>query len=243
MKEDIHSFLDKMQDMVENVDVYAPSPGKKITSKQLSFKQQKNLLSTIAEGAVGILKFQKTINDIIIENTGNDELLVTDKLPIILKLRIDSIGSGLKFGDDVVDITENLSNAEKLVFPKLTPIKGELTATLRIPTLKEESQIISVAMEFLKKDGDKEAGKAIGNMYVFEIVKFIEKIKIADKELVFADLTVKDRLKIVESMPLSVNTKIVEFIESIKKIENESLDIEVDGDKKRIDIDVSFFDN
>jgi hypothetical protein len=243
MNEDLKSFLNRMQEMVENVDVYAPSLDKKITSKQLSFKQQKNLLSTIAEGAVGILKFQKTINDIIIENTGNEDLLVTDKLPIILKLRMDSIGNDLKFGDDVVDITENLSIAEKMVFPKITPIKGELVVTMKIPTLKEESQIISVAMDFLKKDGEKEAGKAIGNMYVFEIVKFIEKIKIQDTELVFSDLPVKDRLKVVESMPLSVNTKIVEFIESIKKIENDSLEVVVDGDKKRIDIDVSFFDN
>jgi hypothetical protein len=244
MTDDIKVFLDKLQEMENTVKVKLVSTGEEVTSKPLSFKQQKNIISTIAEGTIGILKFQKILNDTIIDNVGRDDLPVTDKLPIILKLRAESIGTSLKYSEtESIDISENIKKAESMKFSKMKQIKGELTVDLCVPSLKEENKVINTLFEFIKRDGDKEAGKAIGNMYSFEIVKFIERIKIKDTELVFADLPVKDRLKIVENMPLSVNKKIVENIESIKKIENEALDFEVDGETKRIDMDVSFFDN
>lgn len=242
MEENIKNIIDSLQGLEKKIKVKSLSLDSEIDSKPLSFKQQKNILSTIADGSVGILKFQKIINDIILDNTENEELLITDKLPIIMKLRFDSIGSNVKFDDEVVDISKNLQVAESLKFPKLKQVKGSVVVDLKVPTLKEESKVINTAIEFLKRD-EQDAGKVIGNMYVFEIVKFIEKIKIGDKELVFSEIPVKDRLKVVESMPLSVNTKIVETIESIKTIENTSLDVEVDGEKKRFDLDVSFFDN
>lgn len=244
MNDDTKSFLEKIQELKQKkIKVTALSLGKDIDCSPLTFKQQKDLISTVAEGTVGVLKFQKYVNDIILQNTEKEDLLITDKIPIILKLRESSIGPKVKIDDELVDITPVIKLSNTLKFPAPKPIKDVLTAELAIPTLKEENAVILAMIDLMKKDGDKDMGKNIGNIYTYEIAKFVKSIKIEDKELLFSDLSVRDRVKIVENMPLSVNKKIVEYIESVKTIENDSLRVDVGGDQKRIDIDVSFFDN
>jgi hypothetical protein len=48
---------------------------------------------------------------------------------------------------------------------------------------------------------------------------------------------------VVENLPLSINKQIVKYIESVKEQENDVLKVEINGEEKSFDIDVSFFDN
>lgn len=244
MDDNTKSFLDKIQELKSRkIKVTALSKAQDIDCSPLSFKQQKDLISTVTEGAVGILRFQKYINDIILENTGDDSLLITDKLPIILKLRIDSIGSKIKLDDQEFDIAESLERAEKTKFDKLKTVKDDVIVELHVPSLKNENQVINTAIDLIKKENDKDTGRIIANIYTYEITKFIKTVKIGESELNFADISVRDRIKIVENLPLSLNKKIVSHIENIKKIESDILSVEFEGDKKRFELDVTFFDN
>lgn len=243
MDDNVKSFLEKIQEIKEKkIKVDVLSSGKQADSKQLSFKQQKDLISTIADGAVGSLKFQKILNQIVLDNTGDNQLKSMDRLPIILKLRSESIGEECKIGDDKVNIQTIIDKIGKKVKIKQSEkITGDISVSLEVPLITNENQIIQATIDAVKKDGD-EIGKNIGSAYTYEIVKYIKNIEFGGEVIEFNDVSIRDRVKIVDNLPISVNQKIIEFIQDLNKIEREWLTVDINGEPKTLDIDVSFFD-
>jgi hypothetical protein len=243
MEDNVKSFLEKIKELKEQtVKVYVGSLKKEVDSLHLSFKQQKDLIGTIGDGNLGALKFQKVLNLAVLDNVGNDTLLVTDKLPVIIKLRSESIGNLVKRDDIDINLEDVLKNLKNIKYPKSKTIKGNITIELQIPTIKEETKVIQTALESLKQD-ETDIGKSIGNIYTYEIVKYINKIKFGEDELLFSAIPVKDRFKVVDNLPLSTNKEIIEFIQDIKVKESEALEYNVNGETKVLEIDVSFFDS
>ena len=244
MDNNVQQFLDSIQELkAKKFKAYQASTKKEVDCSPLTFKQQKDIIATVADGTVGVLKFQKILNDILIENTESDTLKVEDKLPLILKIRGESLGYDLKLDGEVGSIESNIQSTRKIKSPKEKTISGAVDVVLATPTLKDENKVINYAIEILKKDGDKDAGKNIGNIYTFEIVKFIKSVKFGENEIVFGDTPVKDRVKIVENLPLSLNKEIIKYIEAFKEDEQSHLKVTINGEEKAFDIDVSFFDN
>lgn len=244
MEDNIKTFLGKIQELQDSklkVDIISMSKSQEC--KPLSFKQQKDIISTIAETPThGALKFQKVINDIVINNTENNDLLVIDKLPIIVKLRIDAMGNIAKYGDSEFSLETLLPTLSSMSFTTTQTIKGVVNVDLEVPTLIQENKIIQTAIDGTKKDTDGDIGKSIGHIYTYEIMKYIKRIYFDQQEIVFSQIPIKDRYKIIENLPLSVNKEIISFIQKIKKVESDAMTIMLDGEKKYIDIDVSFFD-
>jgi hypothetical protein len=240
MEENVKSFLDKIQEIKEaKTKVYVCSTKKEVDCLNLSFKQQKDLISTIGDGAIGALKFQKIINDIIIDNTGKSDILVSDKLAIILKLRMDSIGNKITRDEVEVDLNPLLESVKKIKYSITRPIVGAVNVELSIPTLAAESKVIQAAIDSVKKD-ESEFGKNVGNIYTYEIVKFVDKLTIGDDTLKLDQLPIKDRFKIVENLPININKAIIAFIQELKNKESDALTYDTN---KVLDVDVSFFDS
>jgi len=244
MDDSVKTFLDKIQELKEKkIKVDSISIGKPIDCSPLSFKQQKDLISTVADGAVGALKFQKHINGIINDNTENNDLKISDKLPIILKLRSDAIGDTLKIGDGTISLKTILDKVKKLKYTQSKSITtDQFTIELELPSLRYESQVIQATIDAVKKEGDGELGKNIGNIYTYEIVKYIKKITFTEGSIEFSEIPVKDRVKIVDNLPISVNSKIIDFIQKNKMAETNWMTLDINGESKTIEIDVSFFD-
>lgn len=244
MDDNVKTLLDKIQELKSpRVSVYVNTTGLTIDCTPLSFKQQKDLISTLADGVVGALKFQKILNGIIMDNTSLDDLRTTDKLPIVLQLRANAIGDQIRVGSEKGKLTPILKKIKKFKVVQSKTITGDLTVMVEAPTLASENRIIQSMIDLLKKDGDAEVGKNIGNVYTHEIVKYIKSIKFGEQELVFLEIPVSDRAKIVDSLPISINKQIIEFIQDIKKAETELLTIELNGETKVLEIDVGFFDS
>jgi hypothetical protein len=236
-------FLETLLELNDKkFDVYCPYSKRTVKSSPISFKQQKDIIATLTEGTLGIIQFQKIINNILMDNTG-DELSVLDKVPAILKLRYESIGKEINIEDAKIDITPILEKIETLKYPKLSNVKHDkFQVNLFVPNLRDEIKVINSIIEDLKKDS-KDLGKNIVNVYTHEIVKFVDNIVMGDDVLDFKSLSIRDRINIIEKLPLSINKKIIKEIEKLKKVETDLLTIEVDGEEKSFDIDVNFFDN
>jgi hypothetical protein len=244
MDDNVKTLLDKIQELkAPLVSVYVNSAKPAVDCTPLSFKQQKDLISTVADGVVGSLKFQKILNGVVMENTALDDLKTTDRLPIILQLRANAIGDQIRVGGEKGKLSPILKKIKKFKVVQSKTITGDLTVEVEVPTLASENRIIQVTIDLLKKDGEAEVGKNIGNVYTHEIVKYIKSIKFGEQELVFLDIPVSDRAKIVDNLPISINKQIIEFIQDIKKAETELLTIELNGETKILEIDVGFFDS
>jgi len=209
------------------INVYVPSAGKEMAFKQLSVKQQKDLMKTGLDGQLSGLTISGIIKNVIVENSLEQyNFLSTDKVPIILALRVHSFGNEYTFSDgekeNVVDLSKITS--KKLSFKSDTNIEiedseNELTVSLEVPTLEEDDKFNTYIYSDLKKKKDVELSDTVGIVYVGEIAKFLKKIVLGSTELEVVTLPIKERIAIVESLPVTFNNKILKFIESLRKEE------------------------
>ena len=73
----VSGFLEKLGKLNDDkLKVFLPSIKKSIDTTPLTLKQQKDLISSALDGAKGALYFNKTLNNIIINKTGNHDLKI-----------------------------------------------------------------------------------------------------------------------------------------------------------------------
>ena len=68
-------------------------------------------------------------------------------------------------------------------------------------------------------------------------------MKFGEKSLSFSELSIKDRISVIENLPLSINQDIAKFIDKVKEIDRTQTKVVIDGEEKSFDIDITFFDN
>lgn len=236
MNEEAKKFLDSIKEVdSDTFKVYVPSQKKEVDCKPLSFKQQKEIISTVAEGVVGAVKFQKILNNIILDNLGS--VLLSDKNAVIVALRKNAMGD-LERDDEKIDLGEVLKNFKNYSPSKTKKLNEKIKAILEVPTLERENKILNSVIEAFKKNKD-DAGKSISQIYTYEIIKYIKSLEIGESVVNFEELSSTDMVQIVENLPLWFNRKIIDFIQEIKGQEADVLKV----GEKIIEIDVSFFDS
>ena len=241
MSKSVSGFLEKLGKINEDkIKIYVPSIKKSIETSPLTLKQQKDLISSALDGLRGALNFNKTLNDIIIKNTGNKDLKIYDKFPFIIELRKESLGNKIKVDNTVVNLDDVIDKI------KTTPFKLKdehevtlktLTVYLKIPTLSEETVIVARGEQDINpKDDITKDG--IGTLYMLEIIKYIDKLVIEDEEIEFSKIRINDRIKLIEQLPLVMYNEISVFIEDVNQYLANILTV----DDVTIAIDARFFD-
>jgi hypothetical protein len=241
MSKHVSGFLKKLEKINKDaIKIYVPSIKKSIETTPLTLKQQKDLISSALDGLRGALNFNKTLNDIIIKNTGNKDLKIYDKFPFIINLRRQSLGNKVKIDKKIIDLDDVISNIKNTPFK----IKDEHVVTLKtlavhlkVPTLTEESIITSKGEQDInpKDDVTKEG---IGTLYMLEIIKYIDKLVIEDEEIDFNKIRINDRIKLIEELPLVMYNELADYIDTINQYLNDILTV----DETVISIDARFFD-
>jgi hypothetical protein len=229
--------------------IYVPSIGDVVNFKPLTVKQQKGILSSGVDTEVENLSFSNTINNIINENClqGKQMIRITDRPAIVLQLRQKALGNTLKFTSDGKEYTVDID--ERITLLKENPPK-ETTFEVTIENLK-----IRGATPDLKKDGKYNAqftntvksGKrgssirltdVIGDIYIHEMVKYVNDIEIGDQSININEISVVQAIEIFESLPMSASLKVSEKIKDLRNSENATLDVE---DDVQIPFDASLF--
>ena len=82
----------------------------------------------------------------------------------------------------------------------------------------------------------------IGDIYVHEIVKFIDSIKLGENSVNFdTNLSTTEMIEIFESLPLSVSSKVTEGIQKVRNVEIKSTESPDMPENSTISIDASIF--
>ena len=235
-------FLNKLkQDNDESITYNSLKDGK-VVVKQLSLKQQKDILSTAVDGIRGAVEFAKNINDIILENSDKKKLLVADKAPILLMLRQLSLGDTIEVEEEKLDISDFIKNLKEIKANfkfNSTIKKGDIILKLKVPTLKEESKILTKCITEVEKKKSGSTSDSFGIIYIYELIKYIDQVDIGeDYSLNFEDLKIADRVKVVENLPLSVYKELSKFFNDIDSYIKDTLTF----NGKTINLDPSFFD-
>jgi hypothetical protein len=239
--DNVSSFLNSIKELKkETVCVFIPSISEQIELTTLNLKQQKDIISCIADGVTGLVSFTRILNDIVISSSNRSDLTVIDRVPAIIALRINAHGTKYVSEDGNVDLNDILA---KLDSYEPTSSKMEefayngVVAKVVIPTLSYENSIITKLETEVKKNGEDNT-KNLGSIYIHEIIKYIDSLEYNNVVIEFSSLSIKDKITVLESLPLPLNKQIINFIENIKRKERELLTI----NNVTVDISPGFFD-
>tara|TARA_R100000805_G_C3625887_1_gene135956 strand:+ start:2284 stop:3012 length:729 start_codon:yes stop_codon:yes gene_type:complete len=237
MSKNVSSFLNKLDKLNDvTIEVFVPSLKKKVPTKPLNLKQQKDLISSALDGLKGTLDFNRTLNKIIIENSGLSDLKIYDKLPFIVALRKHALGN--RVGKiELQSILNNIKNIPLNVKDEATIKQDTLKLTLKIPTLREENMLLNKCEQEINTEQEL-LKEGIGKLYIYEILKHINTIQVDDDVIDLDDIRIHERVKLVEKLPLSVYSKLSDFIETINKYNTDILTV----DETELAIDAEFFD-
>lgn len=226
----VSDLLSKLDALNNNnlVEVYVPSQSKTVEFKQLSVKQQKDLIKTGLDGALAGATINNVFNDIIETNSLEEcGFNIFDKAPIITSLRVHAFGGEYTEGEVKLDL--NKLTEKQLVLAAATTgvvaYQDVVTIKLQVPSLKLDTHVNSAIITKLKSNQNVEVGEAVGSLYVHEIVKFISSVTVAGDVVDFAKSSVKDCMQVVESLPAKLLTEIVDFIQQFRDKETEFLTI------------------
>ena len=208
----------------------------KVSTKPLNLKQQKDLISSVLDGLKGTLDFSRTLNKIIIQNSGISDLKIYDKIPFIVTMRKNALGNKTS----TVNLDKVIENFKKVPFK----LKDEalvkfdnLKLTLKVPTLREENSILTKCEQDISTEQE-QLKDGVGKLYIYELLKYIQSVQVDDDIIDLSDVKISERVKLVEKLPLSVYTEVSSFIEDINKYNSDLLTV----DEEEISIDVEFFD-
>jgi hypothetical protein len=97
------------------------------------------------------------------------------------------------------------------------------------PSLKKDIILNDTFTARVGTDTNVDLTKTIGDVYVFELVKYIKSVTLASTETNIKidfdeeNLTGEQMLQVFESLPMDICNKMVDHIEKIKSIENQQL--------------------
>lgn len=244
----VSNILSKLKEInnLNLVSVFVPSAKKNITFKPLSAKQQKDLIKTGLDGNLSGVTLSNTINQIILDNsTEKYPFLVTDRYPIIVSLRKQAFGSEFVLKDEdkktVFDLDVILKRKLQYSLEDKVSINLEdtnLIVDLDVVTIEDDIKINNFQIDKLKKNKENEnIGDTVGSLFLYEIVKFITKIKVNNDEVDMKSMPIKDRLTIIENIPVTLNNMVLEYIQNFRKEETDYVSI----DGEILPLDARFF--
>jgi len=242
--EKFSSALSSLDNIVKSYDIFVPSLGRKVKFKGYTTKQQKDAVKSALEKSSVGLSFSLLLNSILKENCQeNVDLLLVDRGYLAASLRVVSLSPTITVDENKVDISFVLNNAfplpENLKSAEIVDDNVKISAS--IPSLVNDT---NVNIETKKKiapltNNDDLTREAVGEIYINELVKYINKITINNAgnivEIDFKELNSTQKVQIIEKLPLSANTKLLDYINSVKAFEkklftntNQPVDISID---------------
>ena len=238
------SKLSELND-TNTISAFVPSLNKKLNFKGLNIKQQKDIISTVVDGPISGITLNTCINNMIMSNVIEEcSLNIIDRYPVVLAIREGFINKSVKVGDSdtSIDLKEHIKECTAKIKSEKIQTEFEINVDnvsiiIKVPSLEKDNEI----NKKIKKVDENNIGDTIGNLYISEIIKFIDTISIGEGEgkekYIFKDIGYHSATKIIEAMPASINQKIIDIIGEVRDLENLFLKT-TEGD---IEITAAFF--
>ena len=241
----INDILYKLNEInfEDTIKIYIPSLQRVAPFKPLSLQQQKEILKAgISSEIFNVLEFNATFNSIIDQNSLEKNVYrLTDRPVIAIAMRNKFTSQPLDLDGTLIDtkIFENkVINFDSDTFNDFVIEEGSLKLLIQSPSLNLDQTITKLQLSKIKNTNKLDLTNIIGEMYVFEILKYIKGLCVGDLEQDLNQLSIEDRLRLVEQLPASIITKLNRLIsEKFKTPEDEYLTC---GDNK-LSLDARLF--
>jgi len=246
-------------------DVWVPSLKKVIKIKELNAKQQKSLLSFALDSSSNGYKpfFTKAIYQILIENalcekSVIDNLTFFDRLFISVAMK-SQVSDSIRIDFSTTEEEKNDTNSEDVILSELISKFSdythpspenlllekngtELIIRLVVPTIKREVEYFENMPLYKTNEGEEGLKAFIADAYLYETSKYIENISIANNDLFYNTLSIKQKIAMVEKLPAAIIQSIIDKISTWKTYVDSFLTVTSStGVKKILEIDTTLF--
>jgi len=251
----LDNVLSKLKEISssERIQVQVLSKNSKVPFKPITAKQQKDLIEAASSGPKAAFLYPKVVNSIILENSEEKNILTSDRSLILMSLKVNSFGPVHKIEKEgktyELDLQKILNEFDPstVAFNKQDSFsQGGITINCVVPSLDYENQIIDGFLKSFGSDFENESKlqKIISDVYILEIVKYIDTIVIKDTESATIDLktlNILQKIKAVESITANLVQKAIEFVSKSKQVENKLTSQKIGDETVDINLDTSFF--
>jgi hypothetical protein len=210
-------------------EVYIPSKNKTVEFTPISVKQHKDILKTFDNVLLTTFQFNININDMILANIVNcNDLLISDKASVVLSIKANQTsGDNIKIQIDneshEVDINKQVETFKHVNTPKRLVSKtvslNNLKVKCKIPSLQYDNAINKEIISKLKSKKTDMLTDSMGEIFVYEILKFIDSIDTGSTPITFNELSFDQKVQVCEMIPLELSNKIIEYINKVKLFE------------------------
>jgi len=230
-----------------SISVFVPSLKKEVKIKNITLRQQKNLLKTSIDETLTKLSFIINFYSILKENILDDikinDLYTFDRTAIAIALRAHCLDANYTLNENKINLFDkvkeypNIStefNTEKVI--ELNNLK----VILQAPRLDVDLKLSQFSLDNLKQTEDKDFKNIIGELFVQEISKFIKSVSFEGEKplsLEFSSTAVPEQIKVIEKFPSTLTNNILEFIKQYRDIESKFTQI----NGQNLEVDGSFF--
>jgi hypothetical protein len=242
MKAGLKTVLEELKRVDEDnlISVFVPSKPGYINYKPLTMSHQKAIIKTALDPSATNIDYNISINNMLRTITDEGEILVSDKPAVLLALRAVNVDKTITIDKDDTPVKVNLNS----LISKYDQIQqtgdiqytkkvtyNDITVKLRVPTLTIDTKFMKECKRYIKKSTSPEdVSGNIGEMYVYEIAKFIDSVQhttYSESEsgklvntVMFSQTDVKDCISIVELLPMTLNKNISDYITSVRNDES-----------------------
>lgn len=246
MSSNFNDFLSEIQKASSNLDVFIPSLKQKINIKPITLQQQKTIIESSVDNTLGVLFFNTVFHKIIAENSSVDtgKLNTIDRVTIALALR-NKISPSFNIEGKEYTLNDVLTANEQIksTVEPTTITTDKFTFHVSVPSLRYDNTVNSA---LLKKYNENEFKRStlkslIGDLFVYEIVKFVSQIDIVDSKstITLRIDNIKDCVNLIESIDSNQFTEVVKYINKVRDIEKQYT--QIPNTQHYIDIVPDFF--
>jgi uncharacterized protein involved in tolerance to divalent cations len=251
------SALKEIINISENFtfDMWIPSIKETIKFKEITASQQKEILTSSMDTSIYSKKFNVALYNIIKTNSSVDisNFTILDKIAICIqaKEKVSSIWNTTLKSDENVKVSVDLSkiiekiknNYEHPEFSEV--VHDNIKAKIYPSTILEEYDYDQTILKNNKKTEDIKSTEDIQNIiseaFIGELTKTVKGLTISDQFIDLSQMTLKQRIQIVEKLPASLIQNILNIVSDWKKSIDDAITFEENGEKNQIKIDPLFF--
>ena len=243
MSNKFNDILQEINNVKVTIDSYSPSVKQLVQLSPLTLAQQKSIIESSADSNLSALFFNNVFFKILKQNVKDDvsKYNTVDRVNFALSLR-SQLQDSYTLNEIRYSLNEVIDKNKKIeyILEEQEITSDNFTFTVKAPNLALDDKINSIILSKYKGDNinSSKLKSLISDLFVHEILKFITKVKVNDKEVEMHQ-DISSAVDLLERIDSSKLTEVTRYINKVRDIEKTFATLP--GSASSVDIVPDFF--
>ena len=223
---EITSIIDEIKKSKKSIEVFVPSIGSTVTLNPITLAQQSKIIETVSDNVnitnnpiLALLEFNSITFNILKKNIVEYQPIFNtiDRINFIIALK-SHLDSKVVIDEVEFDLPKILERNETLDYNIQgdTLISDEVSIEVSVPSL-EVDNIVNTLLLRKYKTSNSQNKKLLSDVYIYEALKFIDKISICERsQIIKKDTKSLDLLREIDIVTLK---PVFEYINKVRALE------------------------